>query len=168
MLVNDSGVSSYTNSDVARAELGELSVPQRAAVLTPMLETLVGEWPRDLLVIKALSEHHLRLAQQTMDDQRRAHARQAQVFAARAVELYPTHLPLRQTLIRAAQMTGDDQTVAAQQAEISRLEPLVHRDNRSPQGPQSRGDVQRQDAFSPPVFCANSSCLSWRLGVGGR
>lgn len=32
MLVNDSGVSSYTNSDVARAELGEHSVPQRAAI----------------------------------------------------------------------------------------------------------------------------------------
>ncbi len=32
MLVNDSGLPSYTNSDVARAELGEHSVPQRAAI----------------------------------------------------------------------------------------------------------------------------------------
>ncbi len=32
MLVNDSGLPSYTNSDVARAELGEHAVPQRAAI----------------------------------------------------------------------------------------------------------------------------------------
>lgn len=32
MVVNDSGVSSYASSEVARSELGELSVPQRIAV----------------------------------------------------------------------------------------------------------------------------------------
>lgn len=32
MLVNDSGLSSYTNSDIARAEFADFTVPQRAAV----------------------------------------------------------------------------------------------------------------------------------------
>lgn len=32
MLVNDAGLSSYTNSDAARSEFAELSVPQRAAI----------------------------------------------------------------------------------------------------------------------------------------
>ena len=32
MLVNDAGLSSYTNSDAARAEFAELAVPQRAAI----------------------------------------------------------------------------------------------------------------------------------------
>ena len=49
----------------------------------------------------------------------------------RAVALYPTHLPLRQTLIAASELTGDAQTVIVQREEIERLKPLVHVDNRS-------------------------------------
>jgi hypothetical protein len=116
---------------IALGEHLQALLPQRASVLTPVLESLVPEWPRDLLVIKALSEHYLRLARVAKDDEKRRLARQAQSFALRAVDCYPTHLPLRQTVIRAAELTGDQETITAQQAEIARLAPLVHRDNRA-------------------------------------
>jgi O-antigen ligase len=116
---------------IALGEHVQALMPERATVLTPMLESLVAEWPGDLLVIKALSEHYLRLARGATSDEQRRLARQAQSFALRAVDGYPTHLPLRQTVISAAELTGDQNTVATQQAEIARLTPLVHRDNRA-------------------------------------
>jgi O-antigen ligase len=115
---------------VAIGEHLQALLPQRAEVLTPVLEGLLADWPRDLLVIKALSEHYLRLARAATDGRRHGLARQAQALAHRAVELYPTHLPLRQTLIQAAELTGDQATITGQRAEIERLTPLVHRDNR--------------------------------------
>lgn len=117
---------------IAIGEHFQAMLPKRAEVLTATLETLLHDWPHDLLVIKALSEHYLRLAGQATGERRQTLARQAQAVAGRAVELYPTHLPLRQTLIRAAESTGDQATIEAQRAEITRLEPLVHRDNRLP------------------------------------
>jgi hypothetical protein len=106
-------------------------LPQRAEALTPILENLLADWPQDLLVTKALSEHYLRLARRAAGDQRHTLARQAQALGLHAIELYPTHLPLRQTVIQAAEITGDVATITEQRAEITRLEPLVHRDNRS-------------------------------------
>lgn len=65
MLVGDAGLTSYTNSDVARAEFAELTVPQRAAVSLgrrlqdPMCEILkidpkhLGLGPEQGLVSKA-------------------------------------------------------------------------------------------------------------------
>jgi hypothetical protein len=116
---------------VALGEHLQALLPARASVVTPMLERMHAEWPGDLLVIKSLSEHYLRLARTSSGDSRRVQARQAQAMAHRAVELYPTHLPLRQTLIAAAELTGDQETVAVQRAEIARLTPLVHVDNRA-------------------------------------
>lgn len=115
---------------VALGEHLQALVPVRASILTPMLERMHAEWPGDLLVIKSLSEHYLRLARASLGDTQRVQARQAQAMAHRAVELYPTHLPLRQTLITAAELTGDQATSETQRAEIARLTPLVHPDNR--------------------------------------
>ena len=116
---------------VAIAEHLQTLLPARAGVLTPVLEGLLAEWPEDLLVTKALSEHYLRLARAAAEGSRHVLARQAQALAGRAVALYPTHLPLRQTLIAAAELNGDAATVAEQRAEIARLQPLVHPDNRT-------------------------------------
>jgi hypothetical protein len=115
---------------VAIGEHFQALLPQRSATLTPILEELLAAWPRDLLVTKALSEHYLRLARAMTGERQHVLARQAQALAKRAVEFYPTHLPLRQTLIKAAELSGDQATVQEQRAEIARLEPLVHRDNR--------------------------------------
>jgi O-antigen ligase len=115
---------------IALGEHLQALLPARASVLTPVWENLLAEWPQSLLVIKSLSEHYLRVGRAAAGDEQRRYARQAQALAMRAVELYPTHLPLRQTLIRAAELTGDQATVDAQRAEITRLTPLVHRDNR--------------------------------------
>ncbi len=117
---------------VAIGEHFQALLPQRAEALTPQLEMLLADWPQDLLVIKALSEHYLRLARRASGDRRHVLARQAQALAQRAVEHYPTHLPLRQSVILAAELTGDQASVNAQLAEIARLTPLVHRDNRLP------------------------------------
>ncbi len=114
---------------VAIGEHLQALLPQRAEVLTPVLERLLADWPQDLLVTKALSEHYLRLARRATGERRHALARQAQALAERAVELYPTHLPLRKSVILAAEITGDQATATAQRAEIERLTPLVHRDN---------------------------------------
>jgi hypothetical protein len=118
---------------VAIGEHFQALLPQRAAALTPHLEALLAEWPQDLLVTKALSEHYLRLARRESGERRHVLARQAQALAERAVDLYPTHLPLRESVILAAELTGDQTTVMAQRAEIERLTPLVHRDNRLPE-----------------------------------
>jgi hypothetical protein len=118
---------------VAISEHLQALVPQRAETLTPILEGLLADWPQDLLVTKALSEHYLRLARRATGERQHVLARQAQALAERTVDLYPTHLPLRQSVIRAAELTGDQATVAAQRAEIERLKPLVHRDNRLPE-----------------------------------
>jgi len=117
---------------VAIGEHFQALLPQRAAALTSTLESLLAEWPQNLLVTKALSEHYLRLARAATGERQHVFARQAQALAQRTVELYPTHLPLRQSVIRAAELTGDLVTVTAQRAEIERLTPLVHRDNRLP------------------------------------
>ena len=114
---------------VAIGEHFQALLPSRAEALTPILEDLLVEWPQDLLVTRALSEHYLRLARRATGARQHQLARHAQAMAQRAVALYPTHLPLRQTVITAAELTGDKETVAAQQAEIQRLKPLVHRDN---------------------------------------
>lgn len=116
---------------VAIGEHVQALLPKRAELLTPLLEDLLAAWPQDLLVTKALGEHYLRLARAATGERRQLLGRQAQTLAQRAVELYPTHLPLRQTVIQAAEITGDQATIAAQRAEIARLEPLVHRDNRT-------------------------------------
>ena len=118
---------------VAIGEHAQALVPQRAEALTPILESLLADWPQDLLVTKALSEHYLRLARRATGERKHVLARQAQALAERTVDLYPTHLPLRQSVIMAAELTGDQATVAAQRAEIKRLTPLVHRDNRLPE-----------------------------------
>lgn len=118
---------------VAIGEHLQALLPQRAESLTPLLESMLADWPQDLLVTKALSEHYLRLARRATGDRRHVLARQAQALAERAVDLYPTHLPLRQSVILAAELTGDHPTVTAQRAEIERLKPLVHRDNRLPE-----------------------------------
>ena len=118
---------------VAIGEHAQALVPQRAEALTPILESLLADWPQDLLVTKALSEHYLRLARRATGERKHVLARQAQALAERTVDLYPTHLPLRQSVIMAAELTGDQATVAAQRAEIERLKPLVHRDNRLPE-----------------------------------
>jgi O-antigen ligase len=114
---------------VAIGEHLQALLPQRAEVLTPVLEGLLADWPQDLLVTKALSEHYLRLARRASGDRRHVLARQAQAMAERAVDLYPSHLPLRHSVILAAEITGDQATVTAQRVEIERLTPLVHRDN---------------------------------------
>ena len=103
--------------------------PERMTVVTPFLEELVSVWPQQLSCVHALSDHYFRLAQTMTGEQARTLARQAQSFAHRAVVMYPTHLPFRVQLIRAAQLTGDQVTVSQQQAEIKRLAPLVHPDN---------------------------------------
>lgn len=118
---------------VAIGEHAQALLPQRAELLTPILESLLADWPQDLLVTKALSEHYLRLARRATGERKHVLARQAQALAERTVDLYPTHLPLRQSVIMAAELTGDQATVAAQRAEIERLKPLVHRDNRLPE-----------------------------------
>lgn len=118
---------------VAIGEHFQALLPKRSAALTSTLEGLLADWPQDLLVTKALSEHYLRLARAETGERKRVLARQAQALAERAVDLYPTHLPLRQSVIRAAELTGDQATATAQRAEIERLTPLVHRDNRLPE-----------------------------------
>lgn len=118
---------------VAIAEHLQALLPQRAESLTPILEGMLADWPQDLLVTKALSEHYLRLARRATGERRHVLARQAQALAERTVDLYPTHLPLRQSVILAAELTGDHATVTTQRAEIERLKPLVHRDNRLPE-----------------------------------
>lgn len=118
---------------VAIAEHLQALLPQRAEALTPILESMLADWPQDLLMTKALSEHYLRLARRASGDRRHVLARQAQALAERAVDLYPTHLPLRQSVILAAELTGDQATATIQRAEIERLKPLVHRDNRLPE-----------------------------------
>lgn len=117
---------------VAIGEHFQALLPQRVEALTPHLEALLADWPQDLLVTKALSEHYLRLAKRESGERRHVLARQAQALAERAVDLYPTHLPLRQSVILAAELTGDQTTMQTQRAEIERLTPLVHRDNRLP------------------------------------
>lgn len=118
---------------VAIGEHFQALLPKRSEALTSTLEGLLADWPQDLLVTKVLSEHYLRLARAETGERKRVLARQAQALAERAVDLYPTHLPLRQSVIRAAELTGDQATVMAQRLEIERLMPLVHRDNRLPQ-----------------------------------
>jgi O-antigen ligase len=118
---------------VAIGEHFQALLPQRAESLTPLLERTLAEWPQDLLVTKALSEHYLRLARRATAERRQVLARQAQALAERAVDLYPTHLPLRRSVILATELTGDQETASAQRAEIERLAPLVHRDNRLPE-----------------------------------
>ena len=115
---------------VAISEHFQALEPKRLAVMTPVLEGLLAEWPGSLLVTKVLSEHYLRRARVPEEANKKVFARQAQAMAERAVALYPTHLPLRQTLIAAAELTGDAQTVTVQREEIERLKPLVHVDNR--------------------------------------
>ena len=116
---------------VAISEHFQALEPKRLAVMTPVLEGLLAKWPGSLLVTKVLSEHYLRRARVADESHKLTFARQAQAMAQRAVALYPTHLPLRQTLIAAAELTGDAQTVTVQRQEIERLKPLVHVDNRS-------------------------------------
>ena len=115
---------------VAISEHFQALEPKRSAVMTPILESLMADWPSDLLVTKVLSEHYLRRARVADEAHKHIFARQAQAMAQRSVALYPTHLPLRQTLIAAAEMTGDFATVKAERQEIERLKPLVHVDNR--------------------------------------
>jgi O-antigen ligase len=103
--------------------------PDRISVLTPFLEELVSTWPQQLACVHSLSEHYYRLAKAQTGESARPLARQAQAFAQRVVLMYPTHLPFRAQLIRAAQLTGDQATVAKEQADIIRLTPLVHPDN---------------------------------------
>ena len=116
---------------VAISEHFQALEPKRSAVMTPILESLMADWPSDLLVTKVLSEHYLRRARVADEAHKHIFARQAQAMAQRSVALYPTHLPLRQTLIAAAEMTGDFATVKAERQEIERLKALVHVDNRS-------------------------------------
>jgi O-Antigen ligase len=116
---------------VAISEHFQALEPKRLAVMTPILEGLMSEWPDDLLVTKVLSEHYLRRARVADKASKHVFARQAQALAQRAVALYPTHLPLRQTHIAAAELNGDAETVKAERQEIERLKPLVHVDNRS-------------------------------------
>ena len=115
---------------VAISEHFQALEPKHLAVMTPVLEGLLAEWPGSLLVTKVLSEHYLRRARVPEEANKKVFARQAQAMAERAVALYPTHLPLRQTLIAAAELAGDAQTVTVQREEIERLKPLVHVDNR--------------------------------------
>jgi hypothetical protein len=115
---------------VAISEHFQALEPKHLAVMTPILEGLLAEWPGSLLVTKVLSEHYLRRARVPEEANKKVFARHAQAMAQRAVALYPTHLPLRQTLIAAAELTGDAQTVTVQREEIERLKPLVHVDNR--------------------------------------
>jgi hypothetical protein len=116
---------------VAISEHFQALEPKRSVVMTPILEGLISEWPSDLLVTKVLSEHYLRRARVADEASKHVFARQAQALAQRAVALYPTHLPLRQTHIAAAELNGDAETVKAERQEIERLKPLVHVDNRS-------------------------------------
>ena len=115
---------------VAIGEHFQALAPKRVSVMTPILESVMADWPGSLLVTKVLSEHYLRRAHVPEEANKQVFARQAQAMAQRAVALYPTHLPLRQTLIAAAELTGDAQTVTVQREEIERLKPLVHVDNR--------------------------------------
>ena len=115
---------------VAISEHFQALEPKRLVVMTPILEGLISEWPSDLLVTKVLSEHYLRRARVADEANKHIFARQAQALAQRAVALYPTHLPLRQTHIAAAELNGDAETVKAERQEIERLKPLVHVDNR--------------------------------------
>jgi O-antigen ligase len=118
------------------AEHFQALLPARAAQVTPHLERLAADWPGHVAATRALAEHYLRLARAAAPEARRVPARQAQAWAHRAVELYPTHLPMRALLISAAELTGDRETVLQQNAEIEGLAPLVHPDNRLPAPPR--------------------------------
>jgi O-antigen ligase len=112
------------------AHHGQLLYPAKLEAFTPYFEQLVREWPQQLSCLQALSDHYLRRAEQLTGTARHTMARQAQALCEQVVRAYPTHLPLRRQVIRAAKLTGDEATVQREENAIAQLRDKVHPDNR--------------------------------------
>ena len=101
--------------------------------LQPLAERLTRDWPGQLAYAKCLADILLRSAMRA-HDMSTADARQIAERAERAaqevVELYPTCLPFRESLIKAAELNHDAATVARESALIRQLQDQVYYTNR--------------------------------------
>ncbi len=107
--------------------------PRQLDAVGPFLEVLAARWPGELLYIQALGEQRRRVAERARQRRQGSTqaAHEAQTLAARVVALYPTRLYLREDLIAAARLAGDEATAQREIAAIRALTPLVWPPNRA-------------------------------------
>ncbi len=107
--------------------------PRQLDAVGPFLEVLAARWPGELLYVQALGEQRRRIAERARQRGQGGMqaAQEAQALAARVVALYPTRLSLREDLIAAARLAGDEATAQREIAAIRALTPLVWPPNRA-------------------------------------
>jgi hypothetical protein len=112
--------------------------PEKMPAATDLLLEFHRRFPRQMGYVKALADHYHAMAVWNghNDDQKSMGENylQAQNWAEDLVRMYPTHLPFREELIDYAKKNGDETTAQKQEAEILRLEPLVHPQNKPKRG----------------------------------
>jgi hypothetical protein len=101
--------------------------PALAERLLPALRDFAQRWPLHLVFLTGCAELERTIARSAADPLERERAARAAIeWSHRAVALAPTHLPLRRQLARQLRASGDRVGAAHQEAEVGRLEPLVH------------------------------------------